>query len=133
MSVNVSKNVSEEPHTCYNGTGVPSGVVDSREDGTMLWMDELSDEKRRRTMRNSNTEADEESSCNKHGQVDGDTLENDTKDHDDAANQDTGSATKKISGIWNSWNGADGADGHDGVEDAQRGSLWVMELILPGL
>jgi len=98
-----------------DGTSVPHGVVDGGEDGAVLRVYELGDEERRRTVRNGDTESDEETSGNEHGDVDGDGLKDDTDDHDDAADEDTRSTTEDISGVWYSGNGGKRTNGHDGV------------------
>ena len=66
-------------------------------------------------MGNGDTESDEETGGNEHGDVDGDGLKDDTDDHDDAADEDTRSTTEDISGVWYSGNGGKRTNGHDGV------------------
>jgi len=62
-----------------DGTKVPGGVVDGGEGSTVLGVDELGDEERRRTVSNGNTETQEETGCNEHLEVDRDGLEYDTE------------------------------------------------------
>ena len=58
---------------------VPSGVIDGRENGTVLSVNQFGDQKRRGAMGNGNTETNEETTGNKHLKVDGNSLESDTQ------------------------------------------------------
>ena len=93
------------------GTDVPGCVVDGGESGAVLRVDELSDEQRRGTVGNGDTESEEETGCDEHLDVDGDGLENHTDDHDDAADADTSAATEDISGVRDEWDSDEGTDG----------------------
>ena len=66
-------------------------------------------------MRNGDAKTNEESSCDEHAEVDRYGLEDNSKDHHDAADEDANPATEPIRDVWDDRKSSDGADGVDGV------------------
>ena len=97
----------------------------------MLRMSKLGDEQRGGTVGNGNTETDEETTSNKHLNIHGDGLEDDTENHDNTTNENTCAAPKNIGGIRNEWNSADRSDGHHGAHKTQSRAIGRAEVRLP--
>ena len=72
-----------------DGAEVPCRVVDRREDGAVLRVHELRDEKGRGAVSNGDAETNEEAGRHEHADVAGDCLKDDAEQHDDAADHDT--------------------------------------------
>jgi len=101
---------------CYDATDIPGGVVDGREDSTVLWMGQLGDQQGRGSMSNGDTESYEEARGNEHSEIDTDTLKDNTKNpirasevltaypaqnysHDNATSHDTCATTKNVGDV----------------------------------
>lgn len=120
---------SSECKPCsHNRTKVPSGVVDGGEQSTVLRVSELSEQQRRSTVGDSNTESDEETSTDEHAEVHSSRLEDDSNDHENATSEDTGAATIAIGEVRYNGKSDERTDGHDGVEQTQRSCRWVVEV-----
>lgn len=77
------------------------------------------------------TEAEKESSGDKHFEVDTDGLEGNTHDHDQTANENTKSATNQIWDVTNNWDGGKRTDCHDAVEETEERTFGIVEVLLP--
>lgn len=75
---------------------VPKCVVDGRVYGSVLGMDELGDQERRRAVGNGDAEAEEETSYNEQGNVETERQEGNADQHDGASNHNSHSSTEKI-------------------------------------
>ena len=111
----------------HDATKVPSGIVDRGEDSTMLWVHQLSDQQWSRTMRNSNSEADQETSSDEHLDIGTDRLQHDSNDHNYASGNHTRAPTENIRDVGCNWESNDGADGHDSVEKSSSGRAWIVK------
>lgn len=115
-----------------DATGIPGSVVDGGENGTMLRVSQFRNQERRSSVGDGNAETDEESGSQEHAKAARDGLQDDTDQHDDAADENTRSTAEEIRCVGNKGNGRQGTDGHDGVQDANLAALRVAEMILPG-
>lgn len=66
-------------------------------------------------MSDGHAETDEETCSNEHAVCEAEGLEDDTKDHDGATDDNGCTSAKEISGVWYDGQGGEGADGHDAV------------------
>lgn len=76
----------------------------------MLGMDKLCNKKRGSSVSDGHTETDKETGCSEQLQVDTNRLENNTENHNRAANNDTPTSAEDIGGVWDDWERADRAD-----------------------
>lgn len=67
-------------------------------------------------MSNGNTETDEETGSNEHGDVGTNGLQDNTNDHDDTSGDNTGTSTKDIGNVRSDGKSDNRTDRHDGVE-----------------
>lgn len=76
----------------------------------MLGVDKLCNKKRGSSVSDGDTETDEKTGRSKELQVDTNRLENNTENHNSAANNDTPTSAEDIGGIWDDWERADRTD-----------------------
>jgi hypothetical protein len=110
---------SESEPCSHDRTKVPGGVVDGSEESTMLRVSELGKQQGRSTVSDSNTESDKETSTDEHVEIHSSRLNNDTDDHEDAADKDTSATTEAIGEVGDDGKSDERTDGHDGVEQTQ--------------
>lgn len=108
-------------------TKIPSTVIDGGENGSVLGMNQLGDQKRSCSVGDSNTESNEETSSNEHVNVGANGLQNNTNDHDDTASDDTGTSSSNIGDIGSDGQSNDGTDRHNGVQQASSRCSWGVE------
>jgi hypothetical protein len=93
----------------------------------MLGMNKLCNQQWCRTMGNGHSEANQETSRNKHLNVDAHGLKYNTDDHEDAARDDASSSSKNIGDVGSNRQGKNASSGHDGIQVASSGSAWVVK------
>lgn len=79
-------------------------------------------------MSNRNTESKEEASGDEHLQVDGDSLEDHTKDHDKTADHDAPSSSQTVCDVRDHRQSDERADGHDTSQKTKKGTGWEPEV-----
>jgi hypothetical protein len=79
-----------------------------------------------------NTETDHESGAQEHVVVRTNGLQNDSDQHDAAADEDTHATAEDVRTVWHEWDGANGTGSHDSVQDTQSSLGRVAEVIFPG-
>ena len=113
----------------------------------MLGVYKLSDQERGGTVGNGYSEAKEETSSNKHAEVDTDTLKDDTQKpsavlaaikvrvrtfiHDKCANYNTHTTTENIGDIRSNGESNQGSNSHDAAEQTQKRAMGVTEIYQP--
>lgn len=93
----------------------------------MLGVNKLGDEQGRGTMGNGNTETDEESRGDEHLDVNTNRLQNDTENHNNTTDSDTGATTKTIGNIGSDSESNNRTDRHHGVQQTASGRTGIIE------
>jgi hypothetical protein len=70
----------------------------------------------------------QETSSNKHRQLHGGRLDDDSDNHDDTASKDTGAATEPVGDVRDNWESNKRTDRHDGVQQTQGRCGRVVEV-----
>ena len=117
--------------SCNNRAKVPQGVVNGGKDGAVLRVAQLRNQQWGAAVRNGDAKTDEESSCDEHPEVDGDGLEDNSKNHHEAADEDTKPSTEPIRDVWDDRKSSDGANRVDGVQQSKKRAGRVVEVGLP--
>lgn len=78
-------------------------------------------------MGHSETETDQETRSNKHLDIDGSRLQNDTDDHDAASGNDTSTSAEIICDVRGDGKGGDGTNRLDGVQQPSHRGTGVIE------
>lgn len=122
-----SELLTESNPRSNNRPKIPRGIIDSGKHSPMLRMRKLSNQQRRRALRNSTPKPDEEAGGNEHGDIDTNGLKNDTEDHQQAASHNANSSTCVIGYVRRNDQRDDPTDGHDRIEKTTGGGTRVIE------